>query len=115
MITNFGGTLEGAEEPVDAIIREIQEELSINLNQEDLTLLTSSIRTSSLSNEPHRTHLFVARNIEKRDLILREGKEIVYLGMNKSLDLLNLSPGTKEVLMKFRNGVLETQRGGALR
>ncbi|MFA5870404.1 MAG: NUDIX domain-containing protein [Candidatus Paceibacterota bacterium] len=103
MITNFGGSVEKGEKPINAIIREIQEELSIKLSRQDFQSLGSSIRKSSLDNKEHLTHLFVARNIKKQELILQEGREIVYVGLNKSLDSLNLSPGVKEVLMMFKN------------
>lgn len=110
MITNFGGSVEGTEKPIDAIIREIQEELCVRLNKEDLILLTSSVRTSSLGNEEHLAHVFIARNIKKEDLHLREGKAIIYLGVNEPLDSRNLSSGTRDVLLKFKNGALETRR-----
>lgn len=103
MITNFGGSLEGDERPIDAIIREIEEELSMTLNEKDFSLLTSLVIKSSLSSEEHLTHLFVAHNIKKSDLFLREGKAIVYVKFDESLDSLNLSPGTREVLTMFKN------------
>lgn len=109
VITNFGGSVEGTEEPINAIIREIQEELSITLNKEQLKLLTSSFRKSSLGNEEHLTHLFVAQNIKKDDLLLKEGKAIVYFGVDEPLDSLNLSRGTKDVLLMFKNGVFKTR------
>jgi len=102
IITNFGGSVEKGEKPINAIIREIQEELNINLGEKDFQSLGSSIRKGSLDNTEHLTHLFVARNIKKQDLILREGRAIIYVKPNESLDALNLSPGTKNVLVMFK-------------
>lgn len=102
MITNFGGSVEKGEKPINAIIREIQEELSIKLSKQDFQSLGSSIKMGSLDNKEYLTHLFVARNIKKQELILQEGKEIVYVAPDKSLDSLNLSPRTKEVLIMFK-------------
>lgn len=105
MITNFGGGMEEGEKPLDAIIREIREELNIQLNETDFTYLGSSVRKNPLSNNKYLAHLFVARDIEKDSLSLEEGEAIVYLKPGEPLDSLNLSPGTKEILSKFKKGI----------
>ena len=102
MITNFGGSVEEGEKPIDALIREIQEELSIKLSEGNFRPMGSSIRKGSLDNTEHLTHVFVAGNIKKQDLFLREGKAIVYVKSDEPLDSLNLSPGTREVLAMFK-------------
>ena len=102
MITNFGGGVEEGERPIDAIIREIQEELNIKLSKEDFRPLSSSARKSPFGNKEYIDQLFFAFNIKKQDLLLKEGKAIVYLKLSESLDSLNLSTETKKDLILFK-------------
>lgn len=102
MISFFGGGVEDGEEPQDAIVREIEEELSIQLDKNDFSFLDSVIRTSSRSGNKHRAHLFVARGIKKEDLVLGEGEAIVFVKCDESLASLRLTDATREVLEKFK-------------
>ena len=103
-ITHFGGAVEEGESPIEAAARELNEELSITVNQKEITLLSSEEVFSSHFNENIREHLFVVKNIEKDVLILNEGEAIVYVKYDHTLDDLNFSERTKKIIRKYRNG-----------
>lgn len=103
-VANFGGNIEEGEMPVDTMVREIYEELNIKLTKEDFHSLGYIIKKDELTGGENQANLFLAKNINKKDLVLNEGQAIVYIGIDEQLnDSMNLSLGTKQVLEKFKN------------
>lgn len=102
MVTVFGGGVEEGEEPMDAIIREMEEELTIKLNKEDFRFLESYVKKDPLNDQECLAHLYIAQDINKGDLFLKEGEAIVYLKPDESFDDLSISKETKEILHKFK-------------
>lgn len=104
-VANFGGNIEPGEMPIDTIVREIEEELSVKLTKEDFYSLGYIIKKDELTGGENRANLFLAKNINKKDLVLNEGQAIVYIGIDEQLsDSMNLSTGTMQVLSDFKNG-----------
>ncbi|MDP2629604.1 MAG: NUDIX domain-containing protein [Candidatus Harrisonbacteria bacterium] len=101
-ITNFGGGLKAGEDPLDAIAREIEEELLIKLSRQDFRLLGSFAITDPTDRPNQIKHVYIARNIQKENLRLKEGQAIVYLKTKDSLELAELSQNTREVLKLFQ-------------
>jgi len=77
MISAFGGRLEGDETPIQCAIREVKEELSIELNQTKLVFL---YRTKVLfDGKTIDCIFFLAKSIKIEELDLKEGKRIEHL------------------------------------
>lgn len=105
-VANFGGNIEPGEIPIDTIVREIEEELSIKLNKSDFESLGYIIKKDESTGGENTAHLFLAKNINKKDLVLNEGQAIIYLNINEPLDeSLNLSIGTIQVLNNFKRSL----------
>ena len=100
-VVNFGGSSEFGETPLQAIAREIREELCIKLLEDDFKLVGSFVMKSSLDGEDRLRYVFVARNIKKADLILKEGEAIVFAKTKDDLEKFPLSEGTKIALDLF--------------
>lgn len=58
--------MEAGEEPLYSIVREIKEELSIQLPKDRFTFLGSYIMKSSLDKKEHQRHIFFAKDIVKK-------------------------------------------------
>ncbi|MDQ5928642.1 MAG: hypothetical protein QG594_416 [Bacteroidota bacterium] len=107
-VANFGGNIEPGETPVDTMVREVYEELNIKLNKEDFQSLGYIIKKDESTGGENMAHLFLAKNINKSDLVLNEGQAIVYINIDEPLnETMNLSVGTKLVLDDFKNKKLE--------
>lgn len=90
----FGGSVEFKETPIQAIIREIKEELGINLKKGEFKLFTDII------NEGEEYFIFKSKFIWKfEDLELREGKDMGFFSKEEILKLNNIIPVLKKFLI----------------
>lgn len=101
-IANFGGQVDEGEEPANAIIRELDEELELKITPEQLELFDVRNRPDSLGNE-RVANTFVIKNIDKTKLVLHEGQAIVYIPIGAELGQYNLSEGTRLMIIKYKN------------
>jgi ADP-ribose pyrophosphatase YjhB (NUDIX family) len=84
-ITFFGGGIEDGERPIEAAIREMKEELTLSLKQEDLRLIDfheSGFETISV---------YEAKNVDRKKLSIQEGQGIVVFSLQSNLGDYNLS------------------------
>ncbi|MEO9476757.1 MAG: NUDIX domain-containing protein [Cyclobacteriaceae bacterium] len=94
MISAFGGRLEGDETPIQCAIRELNEELSLKIDESDLGFL---YRTKVLfDGKIIECIFFIIKSIKIKDLCLTEGKKIEHLSpfdclMSKDITDLCLS------------------------
>lgn len=90
----FGGSVEFKETPIQAIIREIKEELGINLKKGEFKLFTDII------NEGEEYFIFKSKFIWKfEDLELREGKDMGFFSKEEILKLNDIIPVLKKFLI----------------
>lgn|SRR5574343_35409 len=101
MVANFGGTIEGNEDPVIAIMRELKEELELVIEQESIKLFDTRQRLDYFGKD-RLAHTFLIKGIDKTNLVLHEGEHIVYIPINSDLEKYNLSEGTKLMLGLYK-------------
>lgn len=94
-IAPFGGGLEENENVLECAKRELQEELSLNLTEEDL--VTVGIFESRHVPEAY-IQMFIAKEVEKESLKLQEGEDIIELSLQEALDSGKVTDFAKEVL-----------------
>ncbi|MFA5871402.1 MAG: NUDIX hydrolase [Parcubacteria group bacterium] len=89
-ITTFGGKIETGEKPLEAALREIEEELMIKLKEEDLDFF-GNYKDKNYRDEETFVFAYMARNINPEKLKLKEGKSIFYFSKNENLENYNFS------------------------
>ncbi len=99
MITTFGGKVEEDESPKQAALREINEELSLVLD--DIELLKVFHKPINDHDDNVNCYIFIARNINIENLKIREGKRWVLMDKKNEGKKLNLSPLAKEIVEFF--------------
>jgi 8-oxo-dGTP pyrophosphatase MutT (NUDIX family) len=84
----FGGHINNGEKPIQAAIREIKEELDLDLNEKELS------HYFTVRREKETIHIFKA-NIKKglNELILKEGEDMRFFGHEELLNTKNVAPG----------------------
>lgn len=78
----FGGLIEGEETPEEGFIREIQEELGIDVKKGEACFLREYF------NEPHNTHksvFYVERYVDPKEIILGEGADFRWIPLDEVL------------------------------
>lgn len=91
LITTFGGSMEPGESIEDSVVRELEEELSIKMDKTSLRELGVFMKSALLDGEDCECHIYVVEGVNKSDLILSEGKEIVWVRSKDQLKELNMS------------------------
>lgn len=104
-IVNFGGRVETDEIPTGALIREIKEELSIQLEISDLDFFRHYETINSKDGKPRRVHAFIVRNIPIETLTLKEGAAIVSIDMNDPLESPELWEMTRVILNDYKKSI----------
>lgn len=94
-VAPFGGGLDGGEDVYECAKRELREELMIEIESEKL----NDIGLFASRHEPGiYIQMFLAKDIEKANLSLQEGKSIVDLPREGALKDDRVTDFTKEVL-----------------
>jgi 8-oxo-dGTP pyrophosphatase MutT (NUDIX family) len=95
MIAAFGGGVEGGENAQQCAIREIFEELCLNISIDDL----ESIKIFESKIRPNLyVHMFIVRGVNPSKLDLQEGASIVELSKLDALKHKKVTDFTKDVL-----------------
>ncbi|MEZ4210438.1 MAG: NUDIX domain-containing protein [Patescibacteria group bacterium] len=99
-IAPFGGGIENNETVEECAVRELKEELDLDIDQNQLETigLIESKRSPGLF-----LHMFLLRGVEKKNLSLNEGNDIVELTSEQALENPMVTDFTKNVL-KLLNG-----------
>jgi 8-oxo-dGTP pyrophosphatase MutT (NUDIX family) len=97
----FGGAVKNNESPLEAAIRELYEELKVNIN---LTYITSIIRKKSEGN--FKKHLFTFDTVFDESYFktrLSEGKDTRYFSLTEINYLANMKNSDKTIAQIFFN------------
>ncbi|HEX8974266.1 MAG TPA: NUDIX domain-containing protein [Patescibacteria group bacterium] len=76
-IAMFGGAVEGSENEMQALERELNEELELELSGHEFYKLNDYLKTIELDGVEHNIHVFVVKNVAKNFLVLHEGQAII--------------------------------------
>ncbi len=74
LVTSFGGHIEPGEEPLDAAVREINEETNLNLKRSDLTFYKKCRKTKEVHGEDWDVYYFIAHGVSEAGLKVFEGQ-----------------------------------------
>lgn len=101
LVTTFGGSVEEGEKPEQTAIREIREEVSLNLPTEDISFFKIFEKNKIIHGEDNTCYIYIAKNINKNDLVVREGKGFVEISKDDNLNDYKLSILAKEILKDY--------------
>lgn len=99
----LGGNFEDNEKPIEALVRELKEE--INISVDNIQELGDTVLESVLGAgiEKSKTTLFLAQtNADLKDIQLSEGQGCEYFTIDEALHLPNLSLPTREAIREYR-------------
>jgi len=105
-ITTFGGSLEANETPEEAALRELREELSLNLSKDEISLFKIFNKTKEIHGEDVTCYIYVAKNVEPTKLRVNEGMGYVEISKDDNLGRLNLSILAADILKEYFNSSL---------
>lgn len=98
-ITFFGGSMDAGEQPVDAALRELKEELEWDVRPEDVRLVVEKPWFQEELEEDETMYVFeVTKPVSWDDIRLREGAGAVFLTIDELMSLEIATPFVKEVM-----------------
>ncbi|OGZ35000.1 MAG: hypothetical protein A2174_02495 [Candidatus Portnoybacteria bacterium RBG_13_41_18] len=100
MITPFGGAIEKGESDLDALVREIGEELNLEINRLK-TFVIGRFKSHAFQNK--YINLFYIDDINSKKIKIQEGKEIVNFSLEEALSNSKVTEFTKNVIKYFRS------------
>lgn len=100
-ISIFGGGIEQGEGPVDAAVREIEEELELILNKTSLEFLGIYEKTREIHGAEGVCYIYIARGIEPDKLRLREGEGIIFLSRGEDIKKYKFTVLARQLIKDF--------------
>lgn len=98
----FGGRGEVDESPIEVLVREIHEELDINIQEEDVLLLAKRDWISPNTGTKKIVYLYeYIKPINWGDFQVCEGAGAAFLTKDEILSLENLSPLAQALILEF--------------
>lgn len=98
----FGGVAEGDESPLDAVIREVKEELEMELSVQDIRLLVQRHWISLDSRKEKMVYFFEGiAPISWKDFSVREGAGAAFLKKEEVNQLVNVSLLAKTLVAEY--------------
>lgn len=94
----FGGGLEKNESLRECALRELKEELELTLTEDDLEDIG---HFESLHKKGAYIQMFVAKDIDTKTLVLREGRSVIELSPEEALRHDKVTDFTKRVLQSL--------------
>lgn len=101
LIASFGGHIEPGEEPVDAAVREINEETNLKLMQSDLEFFGKYRKTKAVHGEDWDVYFFIAKGINEAGLEVFEGRGYTIVKSPKELYGLKTTILLQQVLADY--------------
>ncbi|MCA9325201.1 NUDIX domain-containing protein [Candidatus Saccharibacteria bacterium] len=104
LIASFGGHIEEGEEPIDAAVREINEETNLKLSKEQLQYYRKCRKTKEIHGEDWDVYFFVAQHVTEDKLEIFEGTGYTIVRNKAELDAANTTILLKQVLTDYFDG-----------
>lgn len=100
-ISTFGGAVETGESLRLAAVRELEEEASTKLDPNSLEEFGTYQQTQELDGHDTTVHIFLARNVNPQNLIIKEGKSVHFITPGEDLISLNCTRICRLVLQDY--------------
>lgn len=101
LISMFGGTLLRGESPRMGLMRELKEELELDIKELAVENVGTFFKTKELDGTDYKIHVFLIKDIDYLTLKLREGKLIYKTSLKDSLSNLKLTRITRLALQSL--------------
>ena len=109
LISSFGGHIEPGEEPIDAAVREINEETNLNIAKDQLIFYDKRHKTKEVHGEDWDVYYFGSRRINTQGLQVFEGAGFTVIHNLNELRAAKTSTLLKEVLTDYFEGFRKYQ------
>ncbi|MCP6720404.1 MAG: NUDIX hydrolase [Patescibacteria group bacterium] len=100
-VSIFGGEVEKGEKPIDAAIREINEELELVLNKKNLEFLGIYEKTKKIHGAEGVCYIYIARGIDPHMLELREGENIILFSRKENFNKHKFTVLARQLIKDF--------------
>ena len=90
-ITSFGGTVEQGETPIEAAVRELEEETGLRVRPSDLDFFDTFRKTMKEHGEDSEVTLFVLAGVDQERMHVYEGKGVYVVHRGDNFDEINFS------------------------
>lgn len=98
-VTFFGGSIDAGEHPNEAALRELKEELELDISPADIQLVAEKPWYQDELKEDEIMYVFeVTKRVSWDDIHVREGAGAVFLSKEELLSLEIATPFVKEVM-----------------
>jgi len=104
LVSSFGGHIEAGEEPIEAAVREINEETNLGLTEDQLQFYRKCRKTKAVHGEDWDVYYFVATNISAEHLAVYEGAGYTVIADKKALERTKTTVLLKQVLTDYFDG-----------
>lgn len=105
LISMFGGTLKKNDDVQHGLIRELKEELELNIEIKDLRKLGVFYKTKELDGIDYTIHVFIIEDIDPSKLKLHEGKSIYNATLEECLKNQKLTRITRLALEAYNKSI----------
>ena len=99
VLSTFGGGMEGGENQLEALARELDEELELSLLDHEYEFLCDVEYLINEKNETGVSHKYIVKNVDLNSLRVKEGS-ICVIDPYTNMDYLIFSPWTKSAVEK---------------
>lgn len=100
-ISAFGGSMEPGETPVEAAVRELKEELGIDVPPKALIPFRTYQKTQAVHGEDATVYVFVLENVEPEGLTLYEGQAIRIVDPQENLSAINFTILARQFVQEY--------------
>lgn len=104
LISSFGGHIEAGEEPIDAALREINEETNLNLQKDQLLFFDKRCKTKAVHGEDWDVYYYGVRQVSTEGLKVFEGAGFTVIHNLEELRASKTSKLLQEVLTDYFEG-----------
>lgn len=101
LISFFGGAVEANEEPIQAAIRELREELNLDVTPDSLKFFGQYNKSLEVHGMDRHCYIYRLENVDSDQLVQTEGTDIIRLQSATDMPSLNLSLLAREVLTDY--------------